>query len=72
MLLKVKYIIDDNGEKTSVVVPVDTWNDINLRYEKLQNKLRVLTGIKDAAREVANAHKKGKKLQKLTDFLNER
>lgn len=68
-MYKVKYIVDDSGEKTSVVIPVSEWNTLNERYEKLQNKLRILTGLKDAFKEVSKARKSGKKLEKLTDFL---
>lgn len=71
MLLQVKYIVDDKGEKTSVVVPLRDWNNLEHRYEKLANKVRILTGIKKGISEVKRARKAGKKLPTLTDFLNE-
>ena len=66
-----KYMIDEKGEKTSVLVPLKTWEKINLDYLKLQNKLKVLTGIKEGLAEVLEANKTRKKLQTLKDFLGE-
>ena len=66
-----KYMIDEKGDKTSVLVPLKTWEKINQDYNKLQNKLKVLTGIKDGFNEVKEARKSGKKLQSLKDFLRE-
>ena len=66
-----KYIVDEKGAKTSVLVPLKTWEKVNQEYTKLQNKLKVLTGIKEGLREVREAKKSGKKLQTLKDFLRE-
>jgi len=71
MASALKYIVDENGEKTSVLVPLKTWEKINQDYYKLQNKLKVLTGIKEGLAEVRDAKKSGKKLQTLKDFLRE-
>lgn len=67
-----KYIIDDSGHKTSVLVPVKTWQELNANYAKLLKKLEVLTGIQQAMKEVGEAKRKGKKLETLKDFLRER
>ena len=64
-------MIDEKGQKTSVVVPFNTWTKINDDFTKLQNKLAVLLGIKSAFNEVKPAKKSGKKLQTLKDFLRE-
>lgn len=64
-------MVDENGEKTSVLVPLKTWEKINNDYSKLQNKLTVLTGIKEGFAEIKDAKKTGKKLQTLKDFLSE-
>lgn len=71
MATELKYIIDEKGEKTSVLVPLKTWEKINGDYAKLQNKLKVLTGIKEGFAEIREAKKSGKKLQTLKDFLRE-
>jgi hypothetical protein len=64
-----KYIVDESGHKTSVLVPVKVWEDLNTNYQKLQNKLHVFSSIKDGLKEVKNSRKTGKKLQTLKDFL---
>lgn len=71
MATALKYMVDENGDKTSVLVPIKTWDKINADYSKLQNKLKVLTGIKEGLAEVRDAKKSGKKLQTLKDFLLE-
>ncbi len=71
MAIAFKYMIDEKGDKTSVLVPIKTWQKMNQAYTKLQNKLKILTGIKDAFAEVKEAKKTGKKLQTLKDFLRE-
>lgn len=67
----IKYMIDENGQKTSVLVSLKTWEKINSEYSRLENKLNVLLGIKTAIEEVKMARKSGKKLQTLKDFLRE-
>jgi hypothetical protein len=64
-----KYIVDDNGQKTSVLVPIQVWEDLNANYLKLQKKLETLSSIQEGLKEVAQAKKSGKKLQTLKDFL---
>lgn len=66
-----KYMVDENGDKTSVLVPFKTWERLNNDYSNLQNKIKVLTGIKEGINEVNQAKKSGKKLQTLKDYLNE-
>ena len=66
-----KYMVDENGDKTSVLVPLRTWEKINKEYTKLQNKLRVFTEIKEGLSEVKETGKSCKKLQTLKDFLSE-
>ncbi|MBW8050287.1 MAG: hypothetical protein FVQ77_08105 [Cytophagales bacterium] len=65
----VKYVIDESGNKTSVLVPVKEWKKLNENYEKLKNKLDVFKAIKDGIIEVKTARKKGIKLQSLSGFL---
>jgi hypothetical protein len=71
MASAVKYMVDENGDKTSVLVPIKTWAKINQDYAKLQNKLNVLVGLKNALSEVKEARRSGKKLQTLKSFLRE-
>lgn len=65
----VKYLVDESGQKTSVLVPVKVWDDLNANYQKLQEKLRIMTSIQSGLKEVESARKSGRKLQTLKDFL---
>jgi hypothetical protein len=71
MSLALKYIVDDKGHKTSVLVPVKTWDELNDKYKKLNKKLSILTGIQQGVTEVKEHKSKGKSLQTLSDFLSE-
>jgi hypothetical protein len=71
MATALKYIVDENGDKTSVLVPIKTWEKVNDDFIKIQNKLRILTGIKSSLSEIKEAKRLGKKLQTLNNFLNE-
>ncbi len=64
-----KYIVDETGQKTSVLVPVKVWEELNADYRKLQAKLAVFDSIRKGLKEVKTAHKRGKNLQSLRDFL---
>lgn len=67
----VQYIVDNNGIRTSVVVPYDKWEKIKADYKKLRNKLEVFSAVQDGLVELKTAKKEGGKLQTLSDFLNE-
>ncbi|MBP6625335.1 MAG: hypothetical protein KA198_09190 [Chitinophagaceae bacterium] len=71
MSSSIKYMIDERGSKTSAIVPIKTWEKMNEDYLKLQNKLKLFIGLKNAFIEVKDAKRTGKKLQTLKDFLNE-
>jgi hypothetical protein len=64
-----KYIVDESGHKTTVLVPVKVWEDLNSNYQKLQNKLATFNSIKEGLEEIKSARKNGQKLQTLKDFL---
>lgn len=64
-------MVDEKGQKTSVLVPIKTWTKINEDYNKLQNKLNFIIGLKEAFNEVESAKRSGKKLQALKEFLRE-
>lgn len=66
-----KYMVDEKGDKTSVLVPLKIWEKINEDFAKLQKKIQLFTGIKDGLAEIKEAKKSGKKLQTLKDFLHE-
>jgi prevent-host-death family protein len=71
MQKSLKYIINKNGKPTSVIIPIKDWKKINKDYTKLENKIKLLTGLKEAVAEVQQAKKANKKLQSLQEFLSE-
>lgn len=64
-----KYIVNNHGHKTSVLVPVKVWKDLNDNYQKLQKKLNVLSSVTEGLNEVKQTKHAGRKLQTLKDFL---
>lgn len=64
-------MVDEKGQKTSVLVPIKTWAKINADYQKLQNKIKVLVELKSAFGEIKRAKAGGKQLQTLKDYLSE-
>ena len=64
-----KYIIDDSGEKQSVLVPIKVWEELNINYQKLQKKLNIFKSIEQGIKEVKSSKRNGRKLQTLKEFL---
>lgn len=64
-----KYIVDETGQKTSVLVPLKVWEDLNTNYNKLQTKMNVFKSIQVGLKEVTDSRKSNKKLQSFKDFL---
>lgn len=64
-----KYIVDDNGHKSSVLVPIKVREELNTNYKKLQNKLEILNSIGEGLNEVQDAKKTGRKLQTLKEYI---
>jgi hypothetical protein len=69
MRLPLKYIVDDSGERTSVLVPIKVWEDLNNNFQKLQAKFDVFKSIEQGFKEVNSAKRTGRKLQTLKEFL---
>ena len=65
MASALQYIIDDSGQKTSVLVPFKVWKNLNDNYQKLLT----LNSINEGLKEVQLAKKSSKKLQTLKFFL---
>ena len=71
MASNLKYITDEKGQKINVLVPIELWEDMNIKFTKLSRKLQILTGIEKGLHEVKSAKKSGKNLQSLSEFLHE-
>ena len=57
--------------KQEPTVSLDDWTKLNERLRSLQNKLDVVTSIQSGIKEVKEARKSKRKLQTLSDFINE-
>ncbi|HCE57583.1 MAG TPA: hypothetical protein DER09_07155 [Prolixibacteraceae bacterium] len=69
--MRVRYITDGYGNQSAVVIPIADWNALNERLTKIQNKLKILTGLEDAVDEVNLAREDKLELKTLRDFLDE-
>lgn len=67
----IQYYTNQQGEKTSVIVPYQEWLKLNAQVKALQEKLRIMLGIQEALQEVRQARKSSKKLQTLGEFIHE-
>ena len=67
----IQIYTDEKGNKTSVLIPYEDWIKLNAELRSLQNKLKIFSDIREGMREIKEAKKKGKKLQDLSDFINE-
>ncbi len=67
MQAKVQYLLNEKGEKASVLLPFKQWEKI----QTLLRKQEVLLGIKSAFVEIREAKNNGEQLQSLTDFIDE-
>jgi hypothetical protein len=50
---------------------MEDWLVFQKEYQEMKRKLEILQGIRDALNEVRQARKEKRKLQTLTEFLNE-
>ena len=67
----IQIYTDDKGKKSSVIVPYEEWEKLTAKVRKLENKLKIVSSIRNGFEEVVQARKTGKKLQSLADFVNE-
>ena len=68
--MTLQYITNQKGKQSAVLISLDDWNKFQEKYEKLKNKLNILTGIQDALEEVKQiktGKKKGKTLRQFLD-----
>ena len=67
----VQFIVDNMGNKTSVIIPFSQWEKQNEKYNLLKKKLDVFIAIKEGIEEVRKARKSGKELKSLNEFLDD-
>ncbi|SHJ60883.1 hypothetical protein SAMN02745146_3517 [Hymenobacter daecheongensis DSM 21074] len=67
----VEYIANEAGQRTAVVVSYAEWEKMRQKLSRLQQKVRVLQGIRNGLREVKAAGERNEPLQSLQAFLDE-
>ena len=67
--LRYAAIIEKRTQEPTV--SFDDWLKINERLEEMQKKLAVFKSVQAVIKEVKESRKPGRKLQKLSDFINE-
>jgi hypothetical protein len=69
MASSVQYIVDDQGRKKSVLIPINVWEELNAEYSLLKEKYKIVSGIREGLNEVSVSRAASKKLQTLKSFL---
>ncbi|HEX8350216.1 MAG TPA: hypothetical protein VF598_09645 [Hymenobacter sp.] len=67
----VQYIANEAGQRTAVVVPYTEWEKLQAKMSRLQQKVRVMQGIRKGLSEVKTARQQATPLQTLSAFLDE-
>jgi hypothetical protein len=57
--------------KIEPTVSLDDWTKLNERLRSVQDKLDIVTSVQTGIKEVKEARKSKRKLQTLSDFINE-
>jgi cell shape-determining protein MreC len=70
-MTNLSYVTDGLGNQIAVLIPINDWLAFQKQYEETKRKFEILQGIQSALQEVHQARKENRKLQSLTDFLNE-
>jgi predicted component of type VI protein secretion system len=70
-MLHLNYLTDASGNQVAVQIAMEEWLAFQQEFQELKRKLEVMQGIREALEEVQNARKEGRKLQSLSEFLNE-
>jgi hypothetical protein len=70
-MINLSYVTDMSGNQIAVLIPIQDWLIIQKEHEETKRKLEIFQGIQSALHEVQQARKENRKLQSLSDFLNE-
>lgn len=69
MIPKVKYITDQSGQKTAVIINIEEWNALQKELETFRQQKLIKESIETGFGEVRQWKKGDKKLMSLKDFL---
>jgi hypothetical protein len=71
MIRDVKYVTDNKGKGQEVILSFKLWKEITEELEALQEKHQILTGLKQACRDVKKQERGELPEQPLEEFLDE-
>jgi hypothetical protein len=66
-----QFVVNQKGVKTSVIIPFEEWERINVDYQKLKKKFEVFESITKGIEEIKSPNKRRRKSKTLSEFLNE-
>jgi proteasome assembly chaperone (PAC2) family protein len=66
-----QFVVNQKGIKTSVIIPFEEWERINVDYQKLRKKIEVFESITKGVEEIKSHNKRKNKSRTLSEFLNE-
>jgi hypothetical protein len=72
--MDLQYIIDENGQKNGVQLPMKDWKQIEKDLEelsRLRNKKRFMAELAEAVKEIKQIKEGKKQARTVEDFLNE-
>lgn len=71
MITSLKYLTNEKGQRSAVIVPIKTWNESQKKLKSIQKEIEIISGIRDALHEIKSIKLKKKKLPTLSSVLNE-
>lgn len=71
LIMKTTYLVDTEGKKIAVQIPIEEWKLVEEDLKKIRKKNEILKELKESIIEVRTAHKEGRKLKTIEDFLDE-
>jgi len=69
--MNVNYIVDEKGKHSAVIIPIDEWDELISKVEKLNMKIKILSGLEEAVEEVSLIRAGKKEGKSFKTFLDE-
>ena len=68
---KIKYITDEKGEKTAVVVPLSQWKTMSENIEEFEEYIKVKNSLNKGFKEVKEIESGEVEGKSLSSYINE-
>ncbi len=69
--MNLRYLTDNKGSKTAVVIPIKEWEKYNKNLNELHQMLKLKYSLKTGLTEASKSISSKKKLITLKDFIDE-